>query len=66
MFGFYYSLLILIKRNEYDILLINNISDNNNIIKNSKYNYYDSVYQYYFLYNYASSSYKSNNCMIIH
>lgn len=66
MFGFYYSLSMLIKRNEYDILLINNISDNNNIIKNSKYNYYDSPYQYYFLYNYASSSYKSNECMIIH
>lgn len=65
IFGFYYSLSLLIKKYDYEILLINNISDNNNIIKNIKYNYYASNYQYYFLYNYATSSYNSNNCIII-
>jgi len=65
LFGFYYSLSLEIKKNNYEILLINNISDNNNIIKNVKYNYYESSFQYYFLYNYASSSFKSNDTMVI-
>ena len=65
MFGFYYSLTSEIKKNNYEILLINNISDNNNIIKNVKYNYYDSAFQYYFLYNYASRSFNSNDAIVI-
>ena len=65
LFGFYYALDLLRKKTEYSKLLIENISHNNNIIKNVRYNYYYKIKYNYFFYNYATYPHHSSSVIII-
>ena len=65
LFGFYYSLTILLKYKNYVKLLIEDVSDNDCIIKHNKYHHFHKTIHSYHFYNYSHKPFKSNNVIIV-